>query len=282
MTALLLLALLQEKEPSATEIKLFTWDTYRFAADLEDEGEVAQLHTKITLDIRQFVSRQDMFLLQTGIDWVRYDFDGRATELWEDVYILRSDLVYMHFFDASWSGLVYGSLYDSYEEGAHQSDGLSYGAGVGFFYRSGPDFMIGAALRVVTRIEESPLVFLVPQIEWQFSPGWWVRSENRAGYTLGVSRELDPAWAVESRVNYWLRRFRLDEDTLPPEGVIQDDRVSWEVGVKWTPRESVWMAVHVGLDLWQEYMIEAKNGNDLDEITTDPAPYLSVSLSAAF
>ncbi len=288
MSALLLAALLQAKDPNPTEVTFFTWDTYRFAADLDGDGDLALTHTKWTIDIRQFLSRQDMLLLMTGVDYLRYDFSsdalpaGLGGELWEDVYILRADLVYMHFFDAQWSGLLYGSIYDSYAAGADKGDGVSFGGGVGVFYRSSPEFMIGAALRGVTRIEESPYIFLVPQIEWQFAPGWTLKSENRSSYTLGVSRALDPAWSAELRGNYWLRRFRLDDDAFIPEGVVQDDRFSMEVGIKWTPCASAWASLHVGLDVWQEFMLEAKNGNDIDDTSTAPAPYLALALSASF
>lgn len=280
MTPLLVLALLQD--PNPTEVTFFTWDTYRFRSDLEDEGDVALTHLKFSFDIRQFFSRQDMVLLQSGVDYLRYDFGDTPAELFEDVYVLRSDLVYMRFFDEKWWGLVYGSLYDSFEQGADKGDGLSYGAGVGFFYNAHDKLRIGAALRAVTRIEESPYVFLVPQIDWTFAENWRLFSENRAGYTATLQRKLDPAWALETRVNYWLRRFRLDDDAFVPEGVVQDDRVSLEAGARWTPSKSVWAGLWVGLDLWQEYTFEAENGNDIDEVTTDPAPYVSFSFSASF
>ncbi|HEX7900078.1 MAG TPA: hypothetical protein VF950_20085 [Planctomycetota bacterium] len=282
MILLLVLSLVQQKDPNPTQVTFFTWDTYRFAADLEDEGDVAIYHGKFSFDLRQFLSRQDMLLLQNGMDYVRYDFSDTTADLWEDVYIFRSDLVYMRFFNETWYGLVYGSIYDSFEKGADKSDGLSFGGGIGLLYNSGPDFMLGAALRGVTRIEESPYFFLVPQIDWKFAPDWRVKTENRSAFTLTLSRQLDPAWAAEARVHYWLRRFRLDEDSFVTEGVVQDDRVSFEVGVKWTPSETVWAGLHVGLDLWQEYIIEAKNGNDIDEVTTDSAPYIALSLSASF
>ena len=282
MILLMVLALVQQKDPNPTQVTFFTWDTYRFEADLEDEGDVALFHGKFSFDIRQFLSRQDMLLSQNGIDYLHYDFTGVGADLWEDVYVFRSDLVYMRFFNESWWGLVYGSIYDTFEKGADKSDGLSFGGGIGLLYHSGPDFMIGAALRGVTRIEESPYIFLVPQIDWKFSPGWVVKTENRSSFTLTLARQADPAWALEARTHYWLRRFRLDEDSFVPEGVVQDDRVSLEVGVKWTPSESFWAGLHVGLDLWQEYVIEAKNGNDIDEITTDPAPYVAFALSASF
>ena len=282
MIPLLVLALVQQKDPNPTEVTFFTWDTYRFAADLEDEGDVALYHGKFSFDIRQFLSRQDMLLLQSGVDYIHYDFTDTTADLWEDVYILRSDLVYMRFFDEKWWGVVYGSLYDSFEKGADKGDAISYGAGVGVLYNASPDLMIGAALRAVTRIEDSPYFFLVPQIDWKFSEGWRLKSENRAGYTLGLARQFDSAWALETRGHYWLRRFRLDDDAFVPEGVIQDDRLSLEVGVKWTPSETFWASLHVGVDAWQEYVIEAKNGNDIDEVTTDPAPYVAFSLSASF
>lgn len=280
MTLLLVLAL--QQDPNPTQVTFFTWDSYRFEADLEDEGDVALYHGKFSFDIRQFFSRQDMILSQNGIDYVHYDFSHATSDLWEDVYILRSDLVYMRFFSEKWWGLVYGSIYDSFEEGADKGDALSFGGGLGLLYHGSADFMIGAALRGVTRIEESPYFFLVPQIDWQFSPGWRLKTENRSAFTLTLARQLEPAWALEARTHFWLRRFRLDDDAFVPEGVVEDDRVSLEVGAKWTPSESVWAGLHVGLDVWQTYYIEAKNGNDIDEVTTDPAPYVSLSLSASF
>lgn len=292
---LLLLALsavegLQAQGP-ATTVGLSNQDSFRFEAPLDGAGEVSVLHLKLSLDVKHQASDRDLIWVIAGVDRLEYGFTddaellpGVTTGLFEDVNILRTDVAWMRFFDQEWTGVAFVSLYDSFESGASMSDAFSIGAGVGAVYRVDETLSFGLVLRGVTRLEERPYFFPVPQIDWRFSPGWRFHTDQRTGFTAVVSRELDEAkaWTLEARMHYLYRRFRLDEDSLPSEGVVQDERGCLDLGVRYAPSPSFSVGLYGGVDVWQEFEIDASNGDTQAKVETDPAPYLWLTLSLTF
>jgi hypothetical protein len=287
---LLLLLALQAPEP-ATTVGVANQDAFRFEAPLDGAGEVSLLHLKLSVDVKHRASDRDLLWVIVGVDRLDYDFSpdaellpGVSAGLFEQVNVLRADVAWMHFFDESWTGVAFLSLYDSFESGASMSDAFSIGAGVGAVYRVDETLSLGLVLRGVTRLEERPYVFPVPQIDWKFAPGWQFRTDQRTGFTALVSRELDEAkaWFLEARMHYLYRRFRLDEDSLPSEGVVQDDRGCLDLGVRYAPSPSFAVGLYAGADVWQEFEIDARNGDTQAKVETDPAPYLWLTINLTF
>ena len=276
---LCLLALTQGEPPPATTVTFSTIDSYRFPADLDrGDGEVALTLVKASGDVFHKFGPTDFLRVIGGVDTLHYDWSGGAAigpglgGLPEDFFVLRLEGTYIHAYDEHWSGIGYASSYFQLEEGADVADGGAYSGAVGALYRFGPELTLGGLLRILTRIEDSPYVFIQPYFEWKPSPTWTVRMEQREGFGVEATHLLDEAgeWALQARMVYSERRFRLDEDSVSPEGVFEDARFSVVAGVRWQPVQGLSVAVGVGADLWQEFTLQDRGGHHGAETESGP------------
>jgi hypothetical protein len=280
----------QEPPPAPTTITLNANDSTRPSSDLDSEGEVAITHLKLSVDITHLASQRDILTFSGGVDLLRYDFSDDAgffpgaTDLFDDVHVLRLEGSYMRVFNQRWMGLGYGAIFHSFEQGASLQDSVTFAIGVGILCRIDEKLTVGLTLRPQTRIEDSPYLYPVPYIDWKISPRLDLRTEQKAGYGFGLAYALDQAKevALDTRAYYAARRFRLDSRSIPDEGVIEDERVAWDVGFRFQPSPRFSAGLHAGIDLWQRFSVENKQGNNLEKIHTDPVPFLAFSLSYGF
>ncbi len=288
-----LLACAQEPKapPPPLKIGITTTDSYRFDADLEGVGQVAVSQVKLTVDASYTAGMMDYLKFNAGFDFYRYDFSSDAellpgvTDLFEDMFVMRAEGSWIHVFDMQWSGLAAVNVYSQYEEGASPADGVSLGLGIGPMMRLSADLTIGVALRIQTRIEESPYVFPLPIIDWKITPELTLQNESRVGTGYSLTYSLDPAGGkkLEARGYYAMRRFRLDEGSVPDKGVVQDDRFALDAGFRMQLAGGTFSwGVHAGLDLWQQYTVESRDGDNLEEVSTDPSPFMALTLSLSF
>jgi hypothetical protein len=283
MTLSLLLVLLQSHEHS-TVVTFGTLDTLRWPADLDaGEGDVAFTSLRAWGELFQRLDRGNILRAAGGVERFRYDWSGREG-LPEDLSAYRLEATYLHAFDARWKGVAQMSSAFQFEAGADVADGGAYGAGAGVLYQSSPRLTVGAALRVFTRIEDRPLVALLPYFEWKPSPAWSLRTEAREGAGLELTRALDDAavWSLQARVAYQERRFRLDGEGQRPEGVFQDARLSLMAGIRWQPVRGVSASLALGLDVHQRFTLEDSRGRRSSEFESEPAPLLGLYVSSSF
>ena len=284
MLAILLLILLQTHDHS-THVTFGTHDTVRLPADLNTGGgDVALTYLRASGDVFHRHDAANSFRLAGALERFQYDWSGAEAGLPEDLSGYRLEAAYLHAFSERWKGVALLSSAFQFEEGADVADGGSYGAGLGVLYQAGPELTVGAALRGFSRVEDRPVVLLLPYIEWKPSPAWTLRTEAREGAGLEATHALDEAgiWSLQARSVYQERRFRLDDDGLRPEGIFEDARVSILAGVRWQPVRGVTASLAVGLDLHQRFTLEDSRGRRETEFESDPAPLLALSFSSSF
>jgi hypothetical protein len=284
MITILVVFALQSQGP-ATTASFGTSDATRFPASLDSgDGEVALTHLRASGELLHRFGAADRLRIVGGADVLHYDWSGAAAGLPADLRILRLEATYLQAFDVHWSGVAHVSGTFQAEDGAELADGGAYGFGAGALYRAGPEFAVGALLRVITRIEDRPYVFLQPHLEWRPSPAWSIRTEPREGLGLEGTRRLDDAgvWALQARAIYNERRFRLDGDAVRPDGIFEDARFTVAAGIRWQPAPGLGAAVWVGVDLRQQYTLEDKRGHGGAEFASEPGPLVGVQVSWEF
>lgn len=283
MTLFLLLVLPQSHEHS-TVVTFGTFDTLRWPADLDaGDGDVALTALRASGELFHRLDGGNILRAAGGVERFRYDWSGREG-LPEDLSAYRLEAAYLHAFDARWKGVAQISSAFQVEEGADVADGGAYGAGAGVLYQASPELTVGAALRVFTRIEDRPLVALLPYFEWKPSPAWTLRTDVREGAGLELTRALDDAavWSLQARVAYQERRFRLDGEGQRPEGIFQDARGSLMAGIRWQPVRGVSASLALGLDFHQRFTLEDARGRRGSEFESDPGPLLGLYVSSSF
>lgn len=294
----LLFAHAQEPQPPApqrftkTVLTLSTDDSFRFEADLDDsDAKVSIAHYKISGELFHMEGMENIIRVSAAGEFLEYDFEdldtlvpGAPRETAEEVHAYRVDPSFVHVFDPTWSGFVYGTVSVAYEEHASLGDALSGAAGVGALYRSSPELKLGLAIHVQFRIEDKPWLYPLPYVEWRLSPRAILKTEQKAGYGLTFDYTLDEANTVlfESRMRYQGRRVRLREESVPSEGIFDDQRFMVDVGVRFEPRKDLKLGLYVGVELWQQYTFEDSRGHRGIEDETEPQAFVGFAGSWAF
>jgi hypothetical protein len=284
----------QEKTPpaSATRVTILTDDDFHFESDLKGtDASVSVARYKVSVEFFRRAGPQDFFRLSVAGEALEYDFTnlktlipGAPEEFAEEVDAYRIDPSYTHVFDAHWSGVVYGTVSWAFEEEGHMRESTSGALGAGAFYRFDPDLTLGLALHVQFRIEDHEWIYPLPYVEWKISETAHLRTESRAGYGLAFELALDEEgrFGVESRLRYQGRRIRLRRDRPVSNGILDDQRALWDVGVRWQPLRPLSLSLYAGFDVWQEFTLEDETGSNLAELETETAPFIGFSGSWRF
>lgn len=280
------------KPPSFTKLTVSTDDDFHFETDLEDsDARVSVAHYKVSLELYRTAGPADHFRLSFAGEFLEYDFSGlgglfpgAAESFAEEIHAWRLDPSYTHVFDDTWSGVLYGTIAWAYEEEGNMGDSATGAVGAGAFYRAGPDLTLGLALHVQFRIEDHAWIYPLPYIDWKISDRASLRTESKAGYGLAFGYALDDARAftLETRLRYQGRRIRLRGENVLSDGILDDQRALFDLGIRWQPVRALRVTLYAGTDVWQEFTFEDETGSDLEELQTNFAPFVGLAASWEF
>lgn len=181
--------------------------------------------------------------------------------------------------DEQWLVAGGGLLEFAHQGGATVGDSFTGGGLVAVRYAFSRDLALSGGVLVKCRLEDDAFIVPILGIEWQITEQ--VRFETRG---LGgiVRATLNEAWAVRLDGGYETREYRLDRGGFLPSGVFRDRRVPVGVGVEWTPTPQVTLGLRAGLIVWQEYLVDNRNGVRVSSDKTRPAAFLGLNGSIRF
>lgn len=270
-----------------TTVRLSVDPRLTFDADVrgEDAGVLVS-HNGVDLAILAPVN-PDLFITAIiGGEVSFYDWSGSNTifpgnsESFEDLYSVRVLLAARHRIDGPWHVSLGGIGRAQGEAEASFEDSLTGGgflaAGYDFSPRSRIDFGVG----VFTRLEDDTLVIPYFNIQAQLTERVRIEAPG-LGLSLITTINDQLEFAVKGEVE--LRDFRLD-DSRPAwrDGVIQDLRVPIGVELIWKPLEYLTLALEGGAVVYQEYEFRDASGDELNDIETQPAPFVGLRLEYRF
>lgn len=200
-------------------------------------------------------------------EFSRYDFDAEHAGVFGDALEdARSDELGMRYrrgLGDNWFFLGAASVRSSIERGAEWGEGVTYGLLGIWRYAVSDALGLSIALIGATRLEDSPLVFPVPAIDWRITDRLSLRTER--GVTLALDMQGDRRWVAELGAEYDSRDFRLDDDGAAPRGVLRDDRVPVTLGLRYAPNPGLSVRCWLGADAAREYELADEDGETLDE-----------------
>jgi hypothetical protein len=181
--------------------------------------------------------------------------------------------------DEQWSVAGGGLLELAHQGGASVGDSFTGGGLAAVRYAFSKDLALSGGLLVKSRLEDDAFIVPILGIEWQITEQ--VRFETRG---LGgiVRASLNEQWTVRLDGGYETREYRLDRGGFLPSGVFRDRRVPVGVGVEWTPTSQVTLGLRAGLIVWQEYLVDNRQGVRVSSDKTRPAAFLGLSGSIRF
>lgn len=277
---LLVLALLSAQE-SRTTVTPSADAGIRLRGRRDDgAGHVTVREAKGSVELMHFRGMTDILRLSTAYEAASYDYT--SADLWKDVNSWRVDPAWMHVFDATWTGILYGNVVAEWEPGAHIGESVGGAVGAGVLIRDSGTLTYGGALHVRFQIEDSPELWPLPYLDWKISDTLTLKTEQKAGYGLTFEAGLDDAWSWASRARYRSRRVRLDGHGFNRHGVFQDERFIIDTGPRWNPSEDVTVGLYAGVEAWQLTEIEDRRGHEIDRFNTYAKPVVGITASIRF
>ena len=298
----LLAASLQDEAPPAPQgfppgFKRTTWtlltdNSHHFAGEIESsDAEVEITQYKLSLGALHLFDMKNVLDASAAGEFIEYRFDnlntvlpGAPRDFEAEVHAWRSDATFLHSFDAHWSGALFGTVSSAYDEGADVGDSVAGAVGIGVLHRFDQDLTLGLAIRSQFRIEEDPYVWPLPYVEWRISPRAELPTEIKAGYGLTFTYALDEpqTWSLDARMRFKQYRFRLDDRSLVPDGIIEDLRFILDAGVRWKPTPDLKLGLYLGVDVWQKFELSDKRGSTIEEARTEPQAVVGLDVSGSF
>lgn len=200
---------------------------------------------------------------------------GTTTDPFNDLYSTSLGAL-MSFEEDQQVGFFTGvELTLSGEDNADIQDSLSIGAVSGVRCRASEDLTISLGLAALTRLDDDAWVIPFFGFDWQLSQRLRLASE---GARVLVEAALSETATATLAAEYEIRQFRLNDDSVVPEGVFQDDQINLTGELAWRTGDNITLAVGGGVVVWQESTFLDRDGSTLAEFESDPGLYGLVSL----
>ena len=195
-----------------------------------------------------------------------YDFsDNIRPAGWENIntYTLLGILDYKA--DEHWT-LLAGPIFRLSGEGAAAfNNGFTGGGLAGFVYNANKDLSIGAALGIMSQIEDDPGLIPIPIVRWHFAePLTFKLGISDLGGRTGLGPEL--IWNISKEVDlalgaqYQRRRFRMDDHDGNSKGVGEDTGAPFYARLTYRPMDQLSIDGFLGVLAAGELTIQDKNG----------------------
>lgn len=181
--------------------------------------------------------------------------------------------------DERWGWFVAGIIEFAGDPDADIGDSGTYGGFAGARYAFSETFGLSFGIGAKTRLEDDTLVIPLIGLDWKVTDQVTISTEGTVGK---IAVKLDDQWSVNLTGGWELRDFRMDDDSPVPDGVLSDSRIPIAVSLEWQLSQMCSLTLTGGAVVWQEYEIRNRNGDDINEINTDPAPFVGIAAQFRF
>lgn len=256
-----------------------------FKSDLDDDaGSVAVYRAGATFSVASPLTSALTLGFDVRGEWSHYDFDDPAfafgsEDPFSDVYDVLLGPTASYKIDDRWSVAVTAFGRFSGEGGVDVGDALTGGGTASARYKFSDSLALSFGVGGASRLEDDPRFIPVVGVEWQITDK--LRLESR-GPGLELSAAVAPAIEVTLDGRWEPREYRLEDDGPIPDGVVQDERVPIAAGVRWKPSTRFNLWLRGGAIVWQEFEFKDSNGDEVQELNTDPAPFISLQAIIRF
>jgi hypothetical protein len=283
----------EEPRPGEWFFRVFGRYEHAFATDLDGGGSVSDDGIRLGLTASTLVSRDVQLELSLGYGLDLYDFDGTGglagLDPWDDVHRLGVRARVNWTINNDWILFGGADVLFARETDASWDSSITGGGLLGATYVFGEDLQLGLGLFVGSQLEENALVVPAFVLNWNISERWSISSQGRAGVTGGTGAELiwypggrDGRWELAMGARWDLRRFRLDDQGIAPDGVGEDSSLPLWFRVSWGANENFSLDLYGGFILSGSMEVVDTNGNGVSSDNYDPAPFAGLAVRVSF
>lgn len=261
--------------------------SHAFASSLEDSrGNVAVWRGGFETTVFLPAFDQTFFSLSLLNEWSWYDFSSGdtppvagATQPFSQVTTLRLSPGVSVGLDDRWT--LQGGVFADFsgQTDVDVGDAGTYGGFVSARYRVTDRLRLTGGVSFRTVLEDDVRILPILGIDWDITERLNLATRGPGiRLTYFLTREFD----LSLLAAYESRDYRLDRDSAIPDGVVRDQRVTLGVQAQYAARPWLILRVEGGVVAWGELGFDDRNGNELEQLTTDPTPYIGASLTFRF
>jgi len=291
----------QEDEPPGAdlpslEVAVRAGDRYIFEGELDDEAapatgdaEVAVNRASLALVFSSQLTERLSGDLTLAGELSHYDFSNASDflpgtgdeEPFEQTESLIATVTGAWELTDTWAIFAMGRVDSSREEDADFGDSISGGGGGGFIWKFSNELTFRLAAGVFSSLEEDePIVVPLIGVDWKVDDRLSLRTE---GLGLRITRRMTDDLDLFIVGAYEIRQFRLNDEHGPlSEGAVRDDSLPVAAGLDWRPIPQLSLRLEGGAIVYQEYEVFEDDGDDVNEINTDPSPFLAIRVTWRF
>lgn len=254
-------------------------------ADLGSSGEVSVQRANAGLDVILNLPEKAVLVLTAGSEYSWYDFDNNIGLVPGDVDPLDRTTTYGFGarlslpIDEKWTALGGGQVRWTYEEDADTSDALEVRGWLGASYLFDNGVTLGLSIAAENQLEEDLLIIPIPVFNWQINEQWRLESRGAGGR---LSYKQSDVLTLFGGGGWEYRQYRLRDDGPLPEGVMSDERVTFETGAIWEPKPLVQITASVGVVAYNEYEFKDSNGDNFSDEEADAHLQFKAGLALRF
>lgn len=259
---------------------------YRFTpkSSLDDGGRVGVNRFGYGLGMMLPPFYSNSLSLAWSEEFSRYSFDDVQDSYFQDLFDdLRMDRLSFFFrrpLSPKWSVLAAGDVSSAAETGAEWNDAISGGGIFSARQQVSPFFAWSLGLFARSRLGDDWLIMAIPSIDWRITE--WLNLRTAQGVTLEAALDAQRKWLLDFSAEYESRRYRLNEDGPVQKGLLQDERVPLQLGLRYRPLPFIELNGYAGWTVWQNYQVEDENGNEKASLSTDPTPFFGLNGTVRF
>jgi hypothetical protein len=209
-----------------------------------------------------------------------YDFSS-SIDVWRNINQYTLVGVFDYQLGEQWT-LLAGPVFRLAGEGSGAFDnGFTGGGLLGATFKASEDLTLGAALGVISQLEDDPGIIPIPILRWHFAEPFTLKAGiDQLGGRTGLGPEL--VWHLSKELDlglgaqYQRRRFRLDNNGNNRKGIGEDSSAPFFVRLGYKPMENLTLEASAGVVAAGELKIQDKNGGNTTDKGYEATPTLGL------
>ena len=213
-----------------------------------------------------------------------YQFSGTGVKPWDDSNLLTYGLQVGYGITRQWSLFGGPTLGFSAESDAKWSNAFIYGGMVGVNWQPNADLSLGFGLIASQPIEDDTFYFPLIMVDWKITENLRLHNaRSQPGVRGGAGIELVwtfvPKWDLSLGGAYERRTFRLDSESVSPNGVARNTSLPVYLSLRWNPTPQWSLGVLGGVAFGGELRVETRSGDWVSTTNYEPAPFVGAMIS---
>lgn len=267
----------------------FKPELFFFRAEYDAESEIQDLGESSSRSVQLRASvpllRQDNALLAASVGYDLEEVEGSLNSggefPFDSLETISLGVTGKWDVNDDWTILSINTIRSERDEGVDFGSSIRFSGIYGAWKNYSDTFSIGLGVGVSTRFEDSPSVFPVILLNWEFADKWALTTGPTPGVNMaaGVAVEYrhHEKWNFYAGTRFLSNQFRIEGDEI-----FEDDRVFCFLTSQYRIDDNLSFSATLGLNLGRTWTFYDREGNNEVEFDKDASAAVSVNLGYQF